>query len=85
MPVKSIENVNFKNTGVTMKVFEQNPNAKQTRENKSVANIHMEKTVTSSTILSTCFTFHIDTFQTHRAYNCRLIVAHCKTVISISL
>lgn len=65
MPVKSMENVNFKNTGVTMNLFEQDSNAKQTRENESVANIHMKKTVTSSTILSTCFTFHTGTFQTH--------------------
>lgn len=76
MPVKSMENVNFKNTGVTMKVFEQDPNAKQTRENKSVANIHMKKTVTSSTMLSTCFTFHTVTFQTCITYNCGLLIAH---------
>lgn len=70
MPVKSMENVNFKNTGVTMKVFEQDPNTKQSRENKSVPNMHMKKTVTTSTILSTCFTFHTDTFQTYITYNC---------------
>lgn len=76
MPVKSIENVNFKNAGVTMKVFEQDPNAKQTMENKSVANIHMEKSATSSTILSTCFTFHTDTLKTFITYNYGLLIAH---------
>lgn len=59
-----------------MNLFEQDPNAKQTRENESVANIHMKKTVTSSTILSTCFTFHTGTFQTHITYNCGLLIAH---------
>ena len=40
MPVKSIENVSFINTGVIMNVFEQDPNTKQTMQNKSVANMH---------------------------------------------
>lgn len=40
MPVKSIENVSFINTGVIMNVFEQDPNTKRTMQNKSVANIH---------------------------------------------
>lgn len=68
--------MNFKNTGMTMNLFEQDPNAKQTRENKPVANIHMKKIVTSSTTLSICLTFHTDIFQTHITYNCGLLIAH---------
>lgn len=40
MPVKSIENVRFTNTGAIMDVFEQDHNTKETIRNKSIANKH---------------------------------------------
>lgn len=40
MPVKSIENMRFTNTGAIMDVFEQDHNTKKTIRNKSIANKH---------------------------------------------